>query len=277
MPTIKKGSLTPPSQELNPVLEYVQQPIADEIPTTTSFNENTTEDGVNSTNLPSNSPQKKSQFSGGSPQSQLLRKSQRVITKPKRLIEAIERRHCPGHPNYHHKAMMSQVSILTEPTTYKEALSCPDASKWQDAINEELNSLIKNKTWEHVSLPPNRKAIGSRWVFKLETNAKSSINRYKVRLVAKGYTQVEGIDYTETFSPVVKLPSICVILALAALYDLELHQFDVKAAFLDGFLVEEIYMHIPEGIPRPQHLNHNIVCKLLKALYGLKQGACMWY
>jgi len=165
IPTIKQGSLTPPSQELNPVLEHIQEPIASEIPMTTSFNDNATEDSVNSTSLPLNSQQKKSQFNGGLPQSQLLRKSQRVIIKPKRLIETIEGRHHLGHPNYHHKAMMSQVSILTEPTTFKEALSRPDASKWQDAINEELNSLTKNKTWEYVSLPPNRKAIGNRWIF----------------------------------------------------------------------------------------------------------------
>lgn len=85
-----------------------------------------------------------------------MRKSQGIKTKPKRLIEAIEGRYRPGHPNYHHKAMMTQVSILTEPTTYKEALRRPNASIWQDAINEELNSLIQNKTWEYVSLLPNR-------------------------------------------------------------------------------------------------------------------------
>ena len=114
-------------------------------------------------------------------------------------------------------------------------------------MDEKMESMRKNQVWDLVDLPPGRRAIGNKWILKVKRKADGSINRYKARLVAKGYTQMEGIDFEETFSPVVKFVSIRVILAFVAHYDLELHQMDVKTAFLNGDLDEEIYMVQPEG------------------------------
>ena len=128
-----------------------------------------------------------------------------------------------------------------EPKTVHEALSCPAKKEWKKAIEEEMESMKKNKVWELVDIPKGRKAIGNKWVLKIKRKADNSIERYKARLVAKGYTQQEGIDFEETFSPVVRFTSIRLILAIVAQLDLELHQMDVKTAFLNGDLEEEIY------------------------------------
>ena len=134
------------------------------------------------------------------------------------------------------------------PSTYTEAISNSDGVKWKQAMNEEMQSLHKNRTWELVRLPKGKKAIGCKWVYaKKEGFPGKNEIRYKARLVAKGYAQKEGIDYNEVFSPVVKHSSIRILLALVAQYDLELVQLDVKTAFLHGDLEEEIYMTQPDG------------------------------
>jgi len=166
-------------------------------------------------------------------------------------------------------------SLEGEPTTYTEAMNAPDASKWEQAAKEEYKSLIKNKTWQLVDLPRNRKAIGCKWVFKAKRNALGEIDRYKARLVAKGFSQTQGIDYDETFAPVAKFNSIRTLIALAAEHDLELHQMDVKTAFLNGNLEEDIYMQQPEGFVKKGEQNK--VCKLQRSLYGLKQAGRAWY
>ena len=114
-------------------------------------------------------------------------------------------------------------------------------------MEEEMDSLAKNNTWDLVELPEGRSVVGCKWVwvFKLKRKVDGSIERYKARLVAKGYSQVEGIDFHEIFSPVVKLVSICTVLALTVLLNLELEQLDVKKTFLHGDLNEEIYMEQP--------------------------------
>eukprot|EP00253_Pinus_taeda_P032276 PITA_32276 len=142
-------------------------------------------------------------------------------------------------------------------------------------MKDEMLALSKNGTWDLVELPKDRKTVGCKWVFKLKRGVDDTEDRYKVRLVAKGFSQKAGIDFHEIFSPVVKIVSIRIVLALVALLDLELHQLDVKTAFLHGDLDEEIYMEQPEGFV--QHRNKKFVCRLKKSLYGLKQSPRQWY
>jgi hypothetical protein len=137
-------------------------------------------------------------------------------------------------------------------------------------METELSSMHKNNTWTIVTLPPGRTPIGYRWIYKIKLNLNGTVQRYKARLVAKDYHQSYGIDYNETYSPVVKLQSLRVIFALAAQYDLELHQLDVKTAFLNGYLDEELYIEIPQGLTAQCHQ----VCKLNRSIYGLKQSNC---
>ncbi|KAL0405649.1 UNVERIFIED_CONTAM: Retrovirus-related Pol polyprotein from transposon TNT 1-94 [Sesamum latifolium] len=142
--------------------------------------------------------------------------------------------------------MCASVDI-DEPATYEEAVTSPNANEWITAMKEEMSSMAKNNVWELVDLPAGRKTIGNKWVLKVKRNADGSIDKFKARLVAKGYTQREGIDYEETFSPVVRFASVRLILAIVVHLDLELFQMNVKTAFLNGELDEEIYMDQPEG------------------------------
>ena len=162
-----------------------------------------------------------------------------------------------------------------EPASVAEALSSPAKDKWLVAMQEEMSSMDKNKVWELVDIPPGRKAIGSKWVFKVKRKADGSIDKYKARLVAKGYTQREGVDHGDTFSPVVRIASIRLILAIVAHLDLELFQLDVKTAFLNGELDEEVYMDQPDGFEAAGFERR--VCRLKRSIYGLKQSSRQWY
>ena len=136
-----------------------------------------------------------------------------------------------------------------------------------------MNSLQKNTTWKLVSLPPGRKLVQCKWVFQTKVAAYGSTWKYKGRLVAKGFSQVQGVDYHDTFAPVAKMDSICLVLAISASKHWEVHHMDVKSAFLHGYIHEEIYMkYIEVYITDP-----SLVCKLKKSLYGLKQAPREWY
>ena len=170
----------------------------------------------------------------------------------------------------------SKISNLVEdPKSYKEATNCAQSKLWVEAMREELNSMRKNNVWELVNLPNNRKPIGCKWIFKRKLNAAGQVEKYKARFVAKGFTQREGVDFVETFSPVAKFTSIRIFSALTAYYDLELHQMDVKTTFLNGHLEEEIYMLQPEGFGEKG--KENMVCMLNRSIYGLKQASRQWY
>jgi hypothetical protein len=157
-----------------------------------------------------------------------------------------------------------------EPTSYREAQSNP---LWQQAMTDELKALDKTHTWDLVDLPPGKTTIGCKWVYKIKTHSDGSLERYKTRLVAKGFTQEYGIDYEETFAPVARLTSVRSLIAVAATRQWNLYQMDVKNAFLNGDLLEEVYMQPPPGSTYPP----NKVCKLQRALYGLKQAPRAWF
>lgn len=162
-----------------------------------------------------------------------------------------------------------------EPSNLQEAMSSPDVSQWMETMQEEIEALHKNKTWELVPLPQGRKAIGNKWVYKIKRNGDDQVEWYRARLVVKGYAQKEGIDFNEIFSPVVRLTTVRILLAMCATFDLHLEQLDVKTAFLHGNLEGEIYMLQPEGFEEKE--NENLICRLNKSLYGLKQAPRCWY
>ena len=162
-----------------------------------------------------------------------------------------------------------------EPKTLNEAFASVHSREWKAAADSEYQSLIENDTWEIVvELPADRTAIGCKWVFKTKCGSDGTVDRYKGRLVAKGYAQRFGVDYDETFSPVVRFSSIRALLAFAVENDMLVHQTDVVTAFLNGTLEEEIYMQQPEGYIQPG--SDHLVCKLKKSLYGLKQSPRCW-
>ena len=138
-----------------------------------------------------------------------------------------------------------------------------NSQKWIDAMNEEIKSMKDNDVWDLVSLPEAAKPIGYKWIFKTKRDSKGDVKKYKARLVAKDFTQKEGIDYKETLSSVSSKDSFRIIMALVAHFDLELHQMDIKTAFLNGNIDETIYMVQPEnfGVGDPK----NMVCKIKKS------------
>ena len=199
------------------------------------------------------------------------RKSERLKSKP--------RRQWNSRLHFARAAKIAEQNPILEidPSTLQEALDSPFGREWAIGIEEELEALEKNKTWSTVNLPPGKKPIGNKWVFKQKINPDNSI-RYKARLVAKGYEQRYGIDFKETFAPVVNMRTDRVLLALAAALDLLIHQMDVKTAFLNGDLEEEVYMDLPEGYEERYNSSYceKPVLKLNKSLYGLKQAPRVW-
>lgn len=151
-----------------------------------------------------------------------------------------------------------------EPTNYSDAARDPD---WVKAMNNEIQSIKKNKTWSLSKLPAGHKAIGLKWVFKLKRNAEGEVIKHKARLVAKGYVQKHGVDYEEVFAPLARIDTVKLILAMAANRGWKVHHLDVKIAFLNGEL-EEVYVSQPEGYAIAG--KEQYVLKLSKSLYGLK-------
>ncbi|CAI7770042.1 unnamed protein product [Closterium sp. NIES-53] len=162
-------------------------------------------------------------------------------------------------------AFFSPVEMPGEPATLKEALESSDAEEWKKAMESELKSIEENGTWELVDLPEGRNAITSKWLFKIKSDANGNIERYKSRLVAKGYQQKEKVDYKELFAPVVKPTTLRTLLAGAAIKGWVVKQMDVTTAFLNGVLEEEIFMAQPEG-PARKYL------EALAANFGQSEG-----
>ncbi|CAN1815372.1 Retrovirus-related Pol polyprotein from transposon TNT 1-94, partial [Linum perenne] len=170
-----------------------------------------------------------------------------------------------------YKGFLTSLDGIQFPNNVQEAMKQP---QWKRAVEDELNALEKNKTWEVVKLPPNRHIVDCKWIFTVKYNADGTIERYKARLVARGFTQSYGVDYEETFAPVAKLNTVRVLMSLAVNLDWPLYQLDIKNAFLNGELAEEVYMKMPPGISTSED---GSVCRLRKALYGLKQSPRAWF
>ncbi|GJY90673.1 putative RNA-directed DNA polymerase [Tanacetum coccineum] len=222
-------------------------------------------DGLNSSN------------SGDEPQT--VRKSDRVRSLPSKFNDYV----MPGnkkygiekHVNYSklspvNMCFASNLNKSSEPKSLQEGML---DKNWIEAMNNEMEALFRNKTWVLVDLPPNRKTIGCKWLWKIKYKSSGEIERYKARLVAKGFSQRNGIDYEETFSPVVKMVTVRCIISLVVHYNWPLFQLDVNNAFLYGDLHEDVYMDLPPGYYDPSETR---VCKLVKSLYGLKQASRQW-
>jgi hypothetical protein len=170
-----------------------------------------------------------------------------------------------------HKNFLAAITTEKEPVYFHEAVK---DERWRAAMQEEIQALQTNETWEVQSLPPSRKALGCKWVYRIKYHSDGTVERFKARLVILGNHQVEGVNYTETFAPVVKMVTVRIVLAVAATREWELHQMDVHNAFLHGELHEEVFMKMPPGFHVQQP---NKVCKLRKSLYGLKQAPRCWF
>ena len=149
-----------------------------------------------------------------------------------------------------------------EPTNYEEAMMGPEYEKWRKAMESKIESMKENQVWTMVHLPEERKPVGCKWGFKRKTDADGNITVYKARLVTKGFRQIQGIDYDETFSPVAMLKSVRILLATAAYFDYKIWQMDVKTAFLNGMLSEDVCMIQPEGFVNPQYARKVCNCLL---------------
>ncbi|GKC81609.1 zinc finger, CCHC-type containing protein [Tanacetum coccineum] len=167
------------------------------------------------------------------------------------------------------------LNVEDVPKIYKEGIISRNYAFWKEAIDDEMESLVSNNTWELSDLPPGTKAIGCRWVFRIKYHTDGSIQTFKPRLVIQGFSQRQRVDYFDTYALVARITSIRVLFALALIYNLPIHQMDVKTTFLNGDLDEEVYMKPPEGFVFPGH--ENKVCKLKKSLYGLKQEPKQWH
>lgn len=161
---------------------------------------------------------------------------------------------------------------MEEPTTLREALSSTHRSNWEEAMQNEMQALEENNTWEVVDRTENMEYVDSKWVFKLKRDSKNKIKQFKARLVARGYQQ-KGLDYCDIYSPVVKLSTVRVLIAVCTEKNWPIFQMDVCSAFLHGEIQEDIYLLLPNNFDLPK----NKICKLKKALYGLKKAPKYWY
>jgi transposase InsO family protein len=183
---------------------------------------------------------------------------------------------CAYHAGLEEAMAAAVQNAEGDPKSLAEARSRSDWPSWKDAMDREIETLEKAGTWKNVPRPPGKNVVGCKWVFRIKRKADGTVEKYKARLVARGFTQIHGVDYFDTYSPVAKLASFRLILALAARFGWEVHAFDFNAAYLNGELGEgeEIYMQQPPGY---EVGSEEWVKELLKAIYGLKQAGRKWY
>jgi hypothetical protein len=171
--------------------------------------------------------------------------------------------------------LAKKIQIEGDPTSSEEAMRSAHSSKWLEAIEDEMTSMSTNRVWDLEEISKGAKTVGCKWVYKMKCDSKGNIERFKARLMVKGFTQREGIDYTEIFFSVSCKDSLRFIIVLVAHYDLELHQMDVKTTFLNGDLLKNVYMAQPKGfiVKGKEHM----VCHLRKSIYRLKQASRQCY
>ena len=163
------------------------------------------------------------------------------------------------------------IDEIDDPATYEEAMMSPDSNKWLEAMKSEMESMYENQVWTLVDLPHDQKAVENKWILKRKADADGNVTIYKARLVTKGFRKIQGVDYDETFSPVAMLKSVRIMLAIAAYFDYEIWQMDVKTSFLNGNIEKELYMIQPKGFIDPKDVDK--VCNLHWSIYGLKQAS----
>jgi hypothetical protein len=175
------------------------------------------------------------------------------------------------------KPLSSYMALMcdlleNEPTFFEEAIH---KKEWANAMTKEYQTIIKNDVWEIVPRLKSKDVVSSKWLYKIQHVVDGSIEKYKTMFIARGFSQKEGIEYEETFSPVAIYTSIRTIISLAAKMKSKLHQMDVKTTFFNGVIEEEVYIEQPQGFEVEDINTH--VCRLKKALYGLKQDPRAWY
>jgi hypothetical protein len=194
--------------------------------------------------------------------------SKNFITKPKLPTDGTVQYPLP-------KALLAVAHgslFELEPTCYTMASK---SREWRQAMNLEFDALLQNHTWTLVPSHPFQNLIGCKWVFRVKRKADGSVERHKTRLVAKGFHQQSGVDYDETYSPVIKPTMVRTVLSIAISFGWSLHQIDIQNAFLHGTLSEEVFMSQPPGYQHPIYPTH--VCKLQRVIYGLKQAPRAWF
>ncbi|GKB20874.1 zinc finger, CCHC-type containing protein [Tanacetum coccineum] len=168
-----------------------------------------------------------------------------------------------------------KVTEENDPKIFDEAIKSQDVAFWKEAINDEMDFIMGNNTWVLTNLPPGCKPLGCKWIFKRKLKVDGTAEKFKARLVIQGFKQKLRIDYFDTYAPMARISTIRLVIAMASIHNLIIHQMDVKTAFLNGELEEEVYMNQPLGFILPG--NENKVCKLIKYLYGLKQAPKQWH
>ena len=169
-------------------------------------------------------------------------------------------------------------SVIPEiPQSYEEAMSSPDSTKWKAAMDHEIHTLTENQTWDLTVLPKSRQETKGRWVYTIKKSSKPGEVQYKARYVARGITQIQGIDYKQTYSPTASFTSIRTLLQKAANDNLLIQQMDVKRAYLNAPIYKEIYIQQPSGYEERNESGIPLTCHLLKSLYGLKQSGRNWH
>jgi hypothetical protein len=197
---------------------------------------------------------------------EIVQEAERIAT-PKGTFKERKRPHRFGG----YVSLMRSISDA-KPSSFEEA---DKLQVWKDSMLEEYRSIIKNNVWDIVSRPKDKSVVSSKWVYKIKHAVDGSVEKFKTRFVARGFTQKEGIDYEETFSPVARYTSIRTIISLAPILGWKLHQMYVKTTFLNGKIEHEVFVEQPDGFVLHNKGTH--VCKLRKALYGLKQAPRVWY